>query len=61
MNFTLTPGNEHDTKVVETVSQKLKGWLFGDRSYMSKDLRGRLKDQWLELMTTLKKNMKQHV
>ena len=61
MSFTLTPGNKHDTKVVETLSQKLKGWLFGDRGYISKDLRERLKDQGLELITTLKNNMKEHV
>lgn len=37
MNFTPTSGNVHDIKVVQKLAGKLKGWLFGDRGYVSKD------------------------
>lgn len=61
MNFTMTSGNVHDTKVVETLTDKLKGWLFGDRGYVSKSLQESLKKQGLELITTLKKNMQKQI
>lgn len=61
MNFTMTPGNVHDIKVVETLTQTLKGWLFGDRGYISKNLNESLKKRGLELFTTLKQNMKQKI
>jgi len=61
MNFTMTSGNVHDTQVVEALSARLKCWLFGDRGYVSKGLSESLKKQGLELITTLKKGMKQRV
>jgi hypothetical protein len=42
---------------VEKLSERLKGWLFGDRGYVSKSL----KKRGLELITTIKKGMKKRV
>ena len=61
VNFTMTSGSVHDTKVVEKLSDTLKGWLFGDRGYVSKHLKETLEKRGLELITTLKKNMKQRL
>jgi hypothetical protein len=58
MNFTLTPGNTDDRTVVTKLMQGLKGWLFGDRGYISKKLAKTLENQGVSLITTLKKNMK---
>ena len=44
--------------MVEKISAGLKGWLFGDRGYISKKLTNKLIEKGLELITTLRKNMK---
>ncbi|CAK6537087.1 MAG: hypothetical protein IRD3MM_00995 [Candidatus Midichloria mitochondrii] len=54
MSFTLTSGNTDDRAVVEKLTQYLTGLLFGDRWYISKTL----SNQGIELITRLKKNMK---
>jgi hypothetical protein len=59
VNFTLTPGNIDDRKVVEQLAKDLKGCLFGDRGYISKNLKNKLKEKGLELITKVKKNMKE--
>ena len=61
VNFTLTKGNVHDVTIVDNITQTLKGWLFGDRGYISKALYESLKKRGLELFTTLKSNMKQKI
>lgn len=58
MNFTITPGNKDDRTVVAKLMQGLQGWLFGDRGYISKKLSKKLENQGVELITTLKRNMK---
>lgn len=58
MNFTITAGNKDDRTVVAKLMQGLQGWLFGDRGYISKKLTNTLEKQGVELITTLKKNMK---
>ncbi len=37
----------------------MKGWLFGDRGYICKNIAKKLRAQGLELITRLKKNMKE--
>jgi hypothetical protein len=54
----LTPGNTDDRKPIPGLCKGLFGLLFGDRGYVSKDLSKALAEQGLELVTTLKKNMK---
>ena len=54
----ITPGNVDDRKPVERLSQRLFGKLFGDRGYISQELFKLLYEQGVELITKLKKNMK---
>jgi hypothetical protein len=61
MNFSLTTGNVDDRAVVEQLVQKLQGWIFGDRGYISKKLAESLAKQGLELITKVKNNMKQQI
>ena len=58
MSFRITPGNKDDRSVVEKMSQGLKGWMFGDKGYIGKDIKEKLLEQGLELITRLKRNMK---
>jgi len=59
MNFTLTEGNGDDRAVVEHLVDKLQGWLFGDRGYISKKLAQSLANKGLELIAKIKTNMKE--
>ena len=54
----LTPGNVDDRKPVPTLVKRLFGKLFGDKGYLSRSLAEQLRDQGIELITKLKKNMK---
>ena len=54
----LTPGNVDDRLPVPEMAKGLFGKLFGDRGYISQALRYTLKQQGLELITKLRKNMK---
>ncbi|WP_339041725.1 IS982 family transposase [Candidatus Lariskella endosymbiont of Hedychridium roseum] len=59
INISITPGNKDDRAVVENLARNLKGWLFGDRGYICKNIAKKLRAQGLELITRLKKNMKE--
>jgi hypothetical protein len=54
----ITPGNVDDRKPVPRLARRLWGKLFGDRGYISKELFESLWDQGLQLITKIKKNMK---
>ncbi|MGE4211736.1 MAG: IS982 family transposase [Oligoflexales bacterium] len=54
----ITPGNVDDRKPVPKLSQRLFGKLFGDRGYVSQPLFNLLYQQGVQLITKLKKNMK---
>lgn len=54
----VTTGNVHDTKPVEELAQHLPGKLYGDKGYLSKALEANLFDKGVELITTVRKNMK---
>jgi hypothetical protein len=56
--FHLTPGNVDDRKPVPKLTKDLFGKLFGDRGYISKTLQEVLSEQGLQLITKIKKNMK---
>jgi len=56
--FHLTPGNVDDRKPVAKMAKGLLGKLFGDRGYISKALQEVLSAQNLQLITRIKKNMK---
>ena len=54
----LTPGNIDDRKPVPRLVKRLRGKLFGDRGYVSAPLTALLFEQGLQLITRLRKNMK---
>lgn len=56
--FTLTKGNVDDRKPVANLTEKLTGLLFGDKGYIKKDLFQKLFDRGLQLVTNIKKGMK---
>ena len=54
----LTPGNVDDRKPIPELTQDLIGKLFGDKGYISQALFEQLLERGLQLMTRIKKNMK---
>ena len=54
----LTPGNVDDRKPVPQMVKRLRGKLIGDRGYISAPLTALLFEQGLQLITKLRKNMK---
>ncbi len=54
----ITPGNVDDRKPVERLSQRPFGKVFGDRGYISQVLFKLLYEKGVQLITKLKKNMK---
>jgi hypothetical protein len=58
LSFCITPGNVDDRKPVPKLVKSLIGKLFGDRGYISKQLTQLLANHAIQLITTLKKNMK---
>lgn len=59
LGFRLTPGNVDDRKPVPKMVTRLWGKLFGDKGYVSKPLAEKLFEQDIELITKVKKGMKQ--
>jgi len=59
-SFCLTKGNVDDRNidVIDHLCRELWGKIFGDRGYISKALFERLYDKGIQLITRLKKNMK---
>ena len=58
MAFKLTAGNVDDRKPVPNLVKDLIGKLVGDKGYISQELFDRLYQQGLQLITKIKKNMK---
>jgi hypothetical protein len=54
----ITPGNTDDRKPVPRLAKRLWGKLFGDRGYVSQPLFEQLWEHDVQLITKLKKNMK---
>jgi len=59
-SFCLTPGNIDDRNldVIDRLCRELSGKLFGDRGYISQALFDHLYKQGVQLITKLRKNMK---
>jgi hypothetical protein len=59
-SFCHIPGNVDDRneEVIDQLCRELKGKLFGDRGYISQELFERLYARGIQLITRLKKNMK---
>jgi len=61
INFIFTPGNVDDRdkdKVIDKITKGVFGKVFGDRGYLSKTLFNQLLKRGIELITKIKKNMK---
>jgi len=58
MAVKLTPGNVDDRVPVPQLTKSLTGKLFGDKGYISQSLFDSLLKQGLQLVTRIKKNMK---
>lgn len=58
ISFSITSDNTDNRVPVPTLLKQVIGKAFGDRGYISKKLQGSLAEQGVELVTTLKKNMK---
>ena len=54
----LSNGHVADIKMVEHLVEGLEAKLYADRGYISQDLKSRLKDQGIDLITYHRKNMK---
>lgn len=57
----LTPGNTDDRAPVPDLTEGLWGRLYGDKGYISQALHDDLFERGLELVTKLKKNMRQRL
>jgi hypothetical protein len=58
LSFKVTPGNVDDRVPVPDLVPEIVGKIFGDKGYISSDLFKELFDQGLQLITPIKKNMK---
>ena len=57
LDVALTAGNTDDRRPLLTFAEGLQGSLYGDRGYISKDLRDRLRVQGVNLVYKVRKNM----
>jgi hypothetical protein len=58
LNFQVTPANVDDRRVVPELTQEISGKIFGDKGYISSRLFKELHERGLQLISRLKKNMK---
>jgi len=58
LSFQLTPGNVDDRRPVPFLFGELFGKVFADKGYISKDLFAKLLQENIQLITGLRKNMK---
>ncbi|KJV75649.1 transposase [Orientia tsutsugamushi] len=61
MSFKITKGNKSYISVASVFSKGLSGKLFGDKSYISKELFHQLLTNGLRLFTNLRKDMKTYL
>lgn len=61
LNVTITAGNVEDRAVVPALVKDLFGKLFGDKGYVSQPLFEQLFTDGVQLITKLKKGMKEHL
>jgi hypothetical protein len=61
MAIKITKGSTSDLTAVEPMTRGLKGKLFGDKAYISKDLFAKLYARDLRLFTGIRRDMKNHL
>ena len=58
LSTALSNGHTADIKMVEQLVDGLQAKLYADRGYISQDLKNKLKEQDIDLVTYHRKNMK---
>ncbi|AFC69160.1 transposase [Rickettsia amblyommatis] len=58
MAVNITKANSSDLSVASSITTALKGKIFGDKAYISKDLFSILNSRGLHLFTGIRKDMK---
>lgn len=58
LDFQVTPGNVDDRRPIPDLVKRLFGKLFGDKGYLSKALQENLWERGVQLITTIRSNMK---
>lgn len=61
MAIKFTAGNVNDRCALDGITKDLKGKAFGDKGYISKELFSKLWNRGLQLITGIKRNMKNHL
>lgn len=61
IDFALTPGNVDDRTPITDFAAKLFGKLFGDKGYLSRDLADKLREQGIQLVTSIRRNMQPQI
>jgi Transposase DDE domain len=61
MALKITPGNTADSTVLDEITQHLKGTLYGDKGYVSRELFAKLWKRGLHLITGIRRNMRNHL
>ena len=61
MAVKITPGNADDRKPIKTITAGLKGKLYADKGYISKSLFADLWQDGLQLITGIRKNMRNYL
>lgn len=59
IDFRLTAGNINDRQPVTDLCQHVFGILVGDKGYLGRSLKARLRQQGVELLTPVRRNMKE--
>jgi IS5 family transposase len=57
MDFFITKGNVDDRAPLKQLCKNIKGYLFGDKGYLSKSKQEELESQGIRLITKVKSNM----
>jgi hypothetical protein len=61
MALKITPGNTADSTVLDEISQHLKGKLYADKGYISREVFTKLWQRGLHLITGIRRNMRNHL
>ena len=61
MAIKFTSGNVNDRLALDEITRNLKGKIFGDKGYISKELFSKLWNRGLQLITGIRRNMKNYL
>ena len=61
MALKITPGNTADSTVLDEITRHLRGKLYADKGYISRELFTKLWQRGLHLITGIRRNMRNHL